>query len=753
MKSQPAQLGHAGSLAPGRGTGRNVRVLWLAWSLCLLCALLALAGLILALLNGRTLGEVFVEDLLVTIAVLAVVFSLVGTLIASRRPGNPIGWIFCFAAFCQGSIIFGEEYATYALLTEPGSLPLGPEASWLKEWSWAPGLGLILVFLPLLFPDGRPPSRRWRPVAWLGGLSIGLISVLGSVLLWPERGPALMGHGGEAEYAVAPVWALVIDFAAFPMMLIAGLGAVVSLFVRFRRARGEERQQIKWFASASALTLAFTFAWEELPNVWGEPIEAILAPLGILVAPAIPVATGIAIFRYRLYDIDLLINRTLVYAALTACVIGIYVLGVGYLGALFSTGGNLAISLGATGLVAVLFAPLRDRLQRGVNRLMYGERDEPYAVLSRLGRHLEGTLAPEAVLPAIVENVARALRLPHVAIWLVDTETLRHGAAHGDTPAETTVRDPAAVDRLRHAPEGLLPADLAALGKYGTVLAKSGVALVLPLTHRGELVGALSLAPRGPGEGFSPADRRLLRDLATQVGAAVHAVRLTVALRASLEELRRSREKLVATQEEERRRIQRDLHDGLGPVLASMRLRLEGCLDEAQEEHTPLADDLERLYELVGQATGDIRRLVHDLRPPVLDQLGLVPALRQHCERFGRETGVEVGFEAEEGFPVPAAAEVALLRVAQEALLNVDNHARASRVDVRLERSDEWLELEVHDDGVGLDGRGKEGTGIGSMRERAELLGGTLRLTSTPGGGTQVAARIPVGAPVEEAKR
>lgn len=184
------------------------------------------------------------------------------------------------------------------------------------------------------------------------------------------------------------------------------------------------------------------------------------------------------------------------------------------------------------------------------------------------------------------------------------------------------------------------------------------------------------MTPRGPGEGFSPADRQLLRDLATQSGAAVHAVQLAMALRASLEDLKRSRERLVAAQEEERRRVQRDLHDGLGPALASMRLRLEACLEEAQEE-TPLADDLERLYELVGQATGDIRRLVYDLRPPILDQLGILPALRQHCERFGRESGIKVRFEAEEGLPIPAAAEVALLRVAQEALLNVDKHARA----------------------------------------------------------------------------
>lgn len=758
MNPQPTQPGFAKTLAPERGAGGNVRAPWLAWSLCLLCVALALVSLILALLNGRTLGEIFVEDIVAAIAVLAVAYSFVGALIASRHPGNPIGWIFCFAALFQGLLIFVEEYATYALIMRPGTLPLGAEASWLREWIWAPGLGLFLVFLPLLFPDGRLPSRRWRWVGWLGGLSIGLISVLGCVLFWPHRGPELMRYGGGAEYVVAPVWALVTDFVAFPMMLVAGLGAVISLFVRFRRAGREERQQIKWFASASALTLVFVFALDGLPHAEGGPTEAVLVLLGILIVPAIPVATGVAIFRYRLYDIDLVINRTLVYGALTACVVGIYVFVVGYLGAVFQTSGNLAVSLVATGIIAVIFQPLRDRLQRGANRLMYGERDDPYGVISRLGRRLEGTLAPEAVLPTIVDDVARALRLPQTGIWLTDGDTLRLEAFHGEAPMQTTAGDPDAIAKLRHAPDRLYPANLDPSGEYGTLLAKSGAALVLPLSHRGELVGAMSLSPRSPGEEFSQADRRLLRDLATQAGAAAHAVRLTVALRSSLEELRQSRERLVAAQEEERRRIQRDLHDGLGPVLASMRLRLEACLDTSQEtkgstSEAPLADDLERLYELVGQATGDIRRLVYDLRPPVLDQLGLVPALRQHCERFHRETGIEVNFEAEADLPVPAAAEAALLRVAQEALLNVEKHARASRVDARLERSDGWISLVVRDDGVGPDAEGRNGrtgTGIGSMRERADLLGGTLFIGGGSDDGTEVVMRIPVGTPDRE---
>src|SRR5215203_2405610 len=289
--------------------------------------------------------------------------------------------------------------------------------------------------------------------------------------------------------------------------------------------------------------------------------------------------------------------------------------------------------------------------------------------------------------------------------------------------------------------------DLDSSGEFGAIIAGDGVSLILPLTHQGELVGALCLAPRRPGEEFSPADRRLLRDLATQSGAAAHEVQLTVALRSSLEDLQRSRERLIEAQEEERRRIQRDLHDGLGPVLASMRLRLEACLDLAERTAFPLSGDLERLYELVGEATGDVRRLVYDLRPPVLDQLGLVPAIRQHCERFERETGIKTELDTLPELSAPAAAEVTVLRVVQEALVNVQKHAHASRVVVRLERQGEWLLVGVADDGKTLlhsaNGGVGMGTGLLSMRERAELLGGTLNVDNRPGGGTDLLAHIP----------
>jgi len=607
-----------------------------------------------------------------------------------------------------------------------------PEEGWLFKIPEYTGWVCLSLFF-YLFPDGRFTPRWTRPLAVL-------IAVLQVPLTFIPDSPLSREAG----------WDLLLQVL---FLGIWGSGLFAQIY-RYRRVSDRvQRQQSKWVVFGAAATVTGTMA-AVLPGMIspslasaGSPYTLTVAAVGAVPLLLIPLTIGIAILRHQLWDIDIIINRTLVYGALTASVAGLYIVVVGYLGAVFSTSGNLVISLIAASLVAVLFQPLRERLQRSVNRLMYGERDEPYAVLSRLGRRPEASLEPEAVLPTLVEDIARALRLPHVGIWLSDDDKLLLGAAHDATGPERAVRDPDAIERLRYSREGLVLADLGPVGEYRSVLEARGATLVLPLFHHGELVGVLSLAPRGPGDNFSTADETLLRDLATQSGAAAYAVRLTVALRSSLEDLRRSREKLVATQEEERRRIQRDLHDGLGPVLASMRLRLEACLNTAQETEASLSGDLERLYELVGQATGDIRRLVYDLRPPVLDQLGLVPAIRQHCERFSRESGIEAGFEADPDPSIPAAAEVTLLRVVQEAFLNVQKHANASRVEVRLKQRDGWLDLRVRDDGVGFGADSRvAGTGINSMRERAELLGGTLRLSGDPGSGTEVTLRVPAQA-------
>jgi hypothetical protein len=400
-------------------TGHRKAVAWLAWSLCALCVALAAASLIFGFLNGRAPSEILIDEGIAAIATLTVAFSVVGGLVASHRPENPIGWIFCAAALFQGLPISGYEYATYALITEPGALPLGALASWLAQWIWAPGLGLILVFLPLLFPDGRLPSRRWRPVAWLGGLSIGLNFVMAMILLWPQRGPALVWPGGPAEEGASYAIFVVVEIAVFPMMVLAGLGAVVSLFFRFRRARGDERQQIKWFASA--LSFAFVFAWNFLLDVEGGLLQAGLAVASLILAPAIPIATGIAILRYRLYDIDRLINRTLVYASLTAVLVLVYLGAVIIFQGVFRTltgqESQLAV-VASTLVIAALFQPLRRRVQSFIDRRFYRGKYDAQKTLQDFGARLRDEVDLDTLRGDLVAVVEETLKPEHVSFWL-----------------------------------------------------------------------------------------------------------------------------------------------------------------------------------------------------------------------------------------------------------------------------------------------------------------------------------------------
>jgi hypothetical protein len=386
---------------------------------------LAVASLILALLNGRTLGEIFLAWGSSTggeggLAALIVSFSAVGALIASHRPENLIGWIFLAVGFFYGLLSAGEQYAIYALLTNPGALPLGAEASWLMQWIWAPGLGLILVFLPLLFPDGHPPSRRWRPVAWLGGLSIGLICVPASIVIWPERGPALVRPEGAAEEGTSHALFVVVDLVAVPMMLVAGLGAVISLLVRFRRAGGDERQQIKWFASAAALTLVWNLVFGQ--STRGLP-GAIVALASLLVLQTIPVATGIAILRYRLYEIDVLINRTLVYGSLTVMLALVYFGGVTATQAVLHTLTGqeklpqLAV-VASTLVIAALFTPLRRRIQGFIDRRFYRRKYDARKTLEAFSTKLKNETDLESLNNDLVGVVRETMQPAHVSVWL-----------------------------------------------------------------------------------------------------------------------------------------------------------------------------------------------------------------------------------------------------------------------------------------------------------------------------------------------
>ncbi len=408
--------------------------------------------------------------------------------------------------------------------------------------------------------------------------------------------------------------------------------------------------------------------------------------------------------RYRALDVNLLINRALVYGLLSAIIVAIYLVSVGYVGITDNDGeiGELALALLVPAAIVFLVQPIRHRLQHGVNQLMYGERDDPYAVLSDLSQRLSATLAPEAVLTTIVETVAQALKLPYVAITLRQGNDFTLAAARG-----SPVDNP----------------------------------LTLPLVHQGVTIGRLLVAPRSSDTSFSPADWRLLQGIANQAGVAAYGVRLTA-------DIQCSRERLVTAREEERRRLQRDLHDGLGPGLASLTLKLDTARNLLAHDPAAAGDLLMEIKAQTQAIVVDVRRLVYDLRPLALDQLGLVCAIREYAASLNDHDDLQVSIEAPEPLPsLPAAVEVVAYRIVQEALTNVVHHAHARTCTIRFLLDDTLLYLEIRDDGHGLPPDYKPGMGLHSMRERAAELGGTCVVASLPSGGTLVWARLPLKSP------
>lgn len=572
------------------------------------------------------------------------------------------------------------------------------------------GIASMALFF-LLFPDGRL-APRWT------GLAIPLIIAQAIAIVTPPATPINSTNW--------PGW--LNGLLAFTIY-----GAIIfSQVYRYRRiSSAVERQQTKWVAFAIiTVAIGFLVMGALFSTVFSQVAQpdtpaslvSLAYPLLLLL---IPISTSFAILRYRLWDIDLVIRRALVYSLLTVFVVGVYVVVVGYLGALFRTGSNLLISLIATGLVAVLFQPLRGLLQRSITRLFYGLRDEPYDVLAGLGQRLRLTLEPDEILPTIVTTVREALKLSFVAI---------------------------------EAPRGGAQALVASTGEPPLT-----GALRLPLTYQGAAVGTLLIAPRNGDDALTPADLRLLDDLTHPIGSAVHTARLTGDLRTLAQDLQRSRERLVTTREEERRRLRRDLHDGLGPTLSAILLNVGLARALSQRAPDSVATLLDALETEIASVISDVRRLVYDLRPPALDELGLVGAIREYVARLDMDAAMgptvrasdgaarlTVTVEAPDTLPqLPAAVEVAVYRITQEAVTNVIRHSHAGACRVRF-RVDQVFEVEVSDDGVGIDAAARAGVGLASMRERAEELDGALTVEAACPRGTRVTACIPLATSVVE---
>lgn len=684
------------------------RLLWGAW---LLAAVLGI-GLTAAGIPARfrelvaNTGQPLLSPLLVASLIVGMNILLAGLFIGSAlwivrlKARAPLALFLSITLIVLGAT---ETGITGALINPQHGVD-SALLRWLVMALGAIGMTGALLLL-YIFPSGRfvPAWTRLLALVWV---------VLN--LLWLVFPQTPFNPLNGPVWRATPAASFVVGIAWFATGLLAQ-------GYRYRRVSDlVERQQTKWTLLGLAAAVAGGALYYGIlalaqDNRWSAD-QAFLTYL--LIRPGLqtvfmaflPICLVIAVMRYHLFDVDLILNRALVYGALTVLVIAIYVAVVGSLSFVFESRGSLLVSLIATGLVAVAFQPLRERVQRAANRLVYGEHDDPYTVLSRLGRRLEATVSPEATLEIVVETIAQALRIPYAAIAL-------QVGGKPDIVAE--------YPNLASRPPGFgIPGSLT----------------VLPLSYQSEPAGQLLLAPRSPDTPFSVADRRLLSDVARQAGVVVHAVQLQRDLQHAAADLQLARERLVTAREEERRRLRRDLHDGLGPSLASLTFKLDAARSLMARDLARADVLLSTVADQMQTTVAEIRRLVYNLRPPALDDLGLAAAL---AESAGQVDGVAVDLEMPADLPpLPAAVEVAAYRIAQEALTNVARHANAEHCRLRL-----WLEvgclcLQVSDDGGGLPEKVRSGVGLHAMQERAAELGGVCSVETGPGG-TVVRARLP----------
>jgi len=628
---------------------------------------------------------------------------LPGALLAVRLPRHWLAWLLILCGASSLLAAFGAVYAPYSLLAHDGTLPLTGLFVFTGS-RFGPIMHAVIPALLVLFPTGRPPAGRWRVPA-LASLVLMGVAIL-SILLVPWRTFAL----GEPltpqleRFTLdlwQPAWLAGFWSSALPQLFpaCAGLSLLLGAAVflsRFRGAGAELRAQLRWMLFAGLFTAGSMVFGLAAQKAFGYP-EGSLVPLSeallIVEHGVLSAAVLVAVTRYRLYDIDLLIGGTLLYGALASAVVAI---DLAVFVAVEGLVQDRVAGVVAAGVVAVLYSPLRMRLQRLVDRILKGRAD-PYDVVSVLARRLEESPGPDELLLATAKGVASVFRSPYVRVEL-------------DRPDGTTVI----------VEEGLPREDV----------------VLMPFAYRDVPIGRLAMVPR-PGSRRSDLDQRLLADVVRQAAAAARATALT-------EELQRSREQLVTGIAEERRRLRRDLHDGLGPALAAAGLKIQAARNLARRDPAAADRTLVQVGRDLSAVLADVRRLVHDLRPPALDQFGLLGAIEQLATRFG-DGALSVDFQAEGDLAeLPAAVEVAVFRIVGEALSNVVRHSGASRCTVRLAASEEEVRLEVCDDGRGVPAGALVGVGLVAMRERAEELGGRCSIVPRAGGGTTVTAVIPV---------
>jgi signal transduction histidine kinase len=679
---------------------------------------LVATSLVLLVLDAKAIDSIVTGDL--PFFLNAVIAAVLGGLIASRRPRSPIGWLLLAISASQAVSMTGTFLAMRGLLSGSGVGGWVGVSAWVANWSSVLG-SMLLSFLVLFFPDGHLPSARWRWVArvmvvvCLGSLMVTMLSTvpltlsprLPSVPAWMVI-PALSSLVNEA-YAV-------INSVAFSLVFLFPIAAVV---LRLRRAQGTERRQLKWFAYTAALAVGIATAGGLIATFnagVGDTIANLGFGIGIIVA--VPAAIGLAVMKYGLYDIDVFISRTLVYGSLAVFITAVYVgIAVG-IGALVGGGGkpNLALSILATAIVAIGFQPVRERMQRVANRLVYGKRATPYDVLSEFSGRVAETYAADEVLPRMARVLQEGTGAESATVWLRGLTELRPAATYPESMA------------THHA----LPMN------NGTLPALGDATNAVEVRHQGELLGALSVTKRR-GENLTPIEEKLVEDLAHQAGLVLKNVGLSADLQVRLDELRASRQRLVQAQDLERRRLERNLHDGAQQHLVALKVKLGLAEMLLGRDPAKAMATLEQLKGDADEALETLRDLARGIYPPLLADKGLVVAL----ESQARKAIVPVNVRADAVERYSQDVEATVYFCVLEAVQNVQKYACASHVDVRIRGRGESLTFEVSDDGIGFDtANAKKGAGLSNMADRLDALGGSLTVMSRPNAGATVSGTL-----------
>jgi len=728
LTAAPASVEDRSTTGPPDRTAVQIRpvrrITAALWAATLLAALAVLA------LTLITWGDMKLSDGISSlyIPVAAVAYATIGVLII-RRAANLIGWIMLAEGMLLALLQLTSAYAIAGVATHPGSLPAAKLAGTLSECLFSPVVFLI-AFMFLLFPTGKLPSPRWRPVAAAGLLLAGLTT---AGLVVSPRLLHLPAPGGVSLVYPNPLGVenLRHVLRAVPVGTINGLAVVsvafmaavlASLAVRYRAGGRLMRQQIKWLALTALVFAGLLFiallglaAGEVWLNSAANGITAVVSLFGI------PAAMAIAILRYRLYDIDVIINRAIRYGLLSAALTAIYVLIVVGIGTMAGYAGGPLLNAAAALAIAVLFQPLRRRAQLFANRLVYGRRATPYQALSDFAGDMAGQLDLTEAVERMVSVLAGATGANRAEAWIRVGTELR----------------PAAVW-----PHGAPPSTAVALGAGGGLPAFEGESRAAAVKHGGELLGALSLQkPRN--EPLTGTEEELLQHLASQAGLVLRNSALTAELQATIDELRASRRRLVGAQDAERRKIERNLHDGAQQQLIALMIQL-GLLEESADDPAAVRQLAPAVKDGLRAALDDLRDLARGIYPPLLADQGLVPALQAQA----RKAALPVEIDADGIGRYPQDTEAAVYFCAMEALQNIAKYAGASRAAVGLSCSGGSLRFTVTDDGAGFDtASSRHGTGLQGMADRLAALGGAFDVLSRPGHGTTVSGQLPVPAP------